>query len=266
MRVPVALRTPAGAYTESLRVRSYEVGDTGTTGLGTLLRYLELLATDHSSSLGYDNRWYERIGTAWFVRTMDLWLGCQSVIGAELLLATWVSDFRRVQARREYSVTRADTGALVARASARWGYVDRVTGQPRRLDDELLSRFELHPAHVLAPAALPAPAPPLASATMSLTARTYEADTQSHINNAVYGDWLMEALRRLTRAHPDLSPLHPRRYRIDYLRPVREGDVVAIATSAAAPASRALTVEQAITDAASGALCLTAHATCLRVR
>lgn len=266
MRVPVALRAPAGAYSETVRVRSYEVGNTGTIGLGTLLRYLELLATDHSSSLGYDNRWYERSGTAWFVRTMDLWLGCQPVIGTELLLTTWVSDFRRVQARREYSVTHAETGALVARASARWGYVDRVTGQPRRLEDELLSRFEVHPAHVLAPAALPAPAPSLANATMSLTARAYEADTQSHINNAVYGDWLMEALRRLTRAYPGLSPLRPRRFRIEYMRPVREGDVVAIATSAAALAPRALAVEQAITDATSGTLCLTAHATCLRVR
>jgi acyl-CoA thioester hydrolase len=268
MQVPAALRAPAEAYSEPLRVRSYEVGDTGTIGLGTLLRYLELLATDHSASLGFDNRWYERSGTAWFVRAMDLWLGCQPQIGADLILATWVSEFRRVQARREYAVTRADTGALVARASARWGYVDRATGHPRRMEDGLLAGFAVYPEHMLLPSAEPMPATPITSAMMTLTARTYEADTQGHINNSVYGDWLMEALRCLAREHPALSALQAlraRRYRIEYVRPVRVGDAVAVATSAVAVGSRGLAVEQAITSAAGGAICLTARAICLRV-
>jgi acyl-CoA thioesterase FadM len=267
--VSTALAAPPDAYVEPLRVRSYEVGDTGATGLGTLLRYLELVATDHSASLGFDNRWYERNGTAWFVRAMDIWLGAQPEMNADLWLATWVADFRRVQARREYAITRAEGGALVARASARWGYVERGTGHPRRLEDELSAAFALHPERALPSRALHLPAPPAARATMTLTARTYEADTQGHINNAVYADWLVEGVRRLAREHPAVSALRavlPRRYLIDYVRPVRVGDVVTVATSATLLGSRRMAVAQAVTSAADGAICLSASATYLRTR
>jgi acyl-CoA thioester hydrolase len=268
MRVPPALRAPEGAYVEPLRVRSYEAGDNGFIGLGTLLRYLELLATDHSASLGFDRGWYERNGTAWFVRTMDLWLGTPPGMDEHLLLATWVADFRRVQARREYAITRADGGALVVRASARWGYVDRETGRPRALEDALLAAFARHPAHALAPDERAEPGSPVTSAATSLTARAYEADTQGHINNAVYGDWLMEAVRDLGRELPERfarGRLFPRRYRLDYVRPVLVGDAVTISTNASAHGSRRLQLDQTIADASTGAVCLTARATCLRM-
>jgi acyl-CoA thioester hydrolase len=268
MRVPAALRAPKGAFAETLRVRSYEAGDNGAIGLGTLLRYLELLATDHSASLGFDHRWYERNGTAWFVRTMDIWLGMPPGMDEHLLLATWVADFRRVQARREYAVTRVQDGSLVARASARWGYVDRETGRPHALEDALLAAFARHPDHALPPADDGAPGSPVTSAVMSLTARAYEADSQGHINNAIYGDWLMEAVLGLRHDRPEWfahGRVFPRRYRLNYVRPVQVGDAVTISTSASALGSRRLVAEQTIADADTGAACLTAHATCLLV-
>ncbi|HEV2236120.1 MAG TPA: acyl-ACP thioesterase domain-containing protein [Ktedonobacterales bacterium] len=269
MRVPPSLAAPEGAFTVPLRVRSYEVGDTGTVGLGTLLRYLELVATDHSASLGFDNRWYERNGTAWFVRAMDIWLGALPGMNVDLLVSTWVADFRRVQARREYAIIRADGGALVARASGRWGYVDRATGHPRRLEEDLASAFVVYPERTLPPVYTPFAEPPTASATMSLTARGYEAVTQGHVNNTVYADWLMEGMRRLAREHPEeqaLRAMVPRRYLIEYVRPVRVGDAVTIATAAIPLSSRRLAVAQSVTSAADGALCLKAFATYLRTR
>jgi acyl-CoA thioesterase FadM len=262
------MRAPEDAFVEQLRVRSYEVGRDGTIGFGTLLRYLELVATDHSASLGYDFRWYELHGTAWFVRTMDLWLGAQPSMDDRLRVATWVAGFRRVQARREYAITRADTGALVVRASARWGYVDRMTGRPRAIEDELLAEFAVHPGHVLPPGVSDTLISAVASGAVSLTARTYEADTQGHINNSVYGDWLMEALRALGRespAAPALRAAVPRRVRLDYVRPVQAGDGVRIVTTASVFGSRRTEVEQAIFDVDTGAICLTARATCLRM-
>jgi acyl-CoA thioester hydrolase len=268
MRVPSPLRAPADAFVEPLRVRSYEVGETGMIGLGTLLRYLELVATDHSASQGFDHRWYERQGSAWFVRTMDLLLGTPPGMNKPLLVATWVSEFRRVQARREYAITCAESGALLARASARWGYVDRASGRPRAMDDALTAAFTIHSNHVLLPASPAVPLATVASERMALVARRYEADTQGHINNSVYGDWLLEALGGLWRALPNwYSGWAPRlrRFRLEYLHPVQAGDSVAITSSAGMDGSRRLEVEQVITDDATGAVCLVARATCLRV-
>jgi acyl-CoA thioesterase FadM len=228
------LMLPGNAFTDRLRVRSYEVGQYGTIGLGTALRYCEALATDASASVGFDRAWYEAHHAAWVVREMTILLGVLPRIGEELGLATWVASFRRVQAQREYAIWQAATGRMVARASARWAYCDADRGQLIRIPDALLETMQ----------SLGAPMPvhrhrqfPGAGAGTSsaifLQAREYETDTQQHVNNCVYADWLAEAFTAATRAAADTvgaAGLRPRFYRIEYIRAVVAGDALRIET------------------------------------
>src|SRR5258708_18308711 len=126
----LSLDVPAGAFHMNLRARSYEVQRDGRIRPGTLLRYLEHLATEASASLGFDAAWYVREGSAWVVRNMNVLLSRLPTVGTALGLATWVADFGRVQALRGYAVWEAGTGRPIARAQARWAYVDRLPGQP----------------------------------------------------------------------------------------------------------------------------------------
>lgn len=261
---------PGEAFVQSLRVRSYEVESSGRIALGTILRYLESLATEASASLGFDTRWYERHNSAWVVREMTVWLGSLPGIGDELVLATWVSDFRRVQAQREYLIRRLDNGRLVARASARWAYLDRLRGQPTRLPDDLVSTFPvpgqpMPPAHAYEPAVVE---PPALRGDMVLTAREYETDTQQHINNCVYGDWLTEAVRRTldAAAAPNVvRHVRPRSYRIDYVRPALAGTAIRIETAVYSRGTHGMHVRQAIVRASDGGLCVRARSDYLRL-
>ena len=261
---------PVGAFVETSRVRSYEVGRTGYVGLGTVLRYLESLATEASASLGFDFHWYEQHGVAWVVREMNLLLGDLPGIGDELRLATWVADFKRVQAQREYAAWRQDSGRLVARASGRWAYIDRVRGLPQRLHDDVIGAFSVL-GNTMQPRALPTldqVAAPLARGELVLTAREYEADSQQHINNCTYADWLSEGLHRaLTSAVAhDTARLvvRPRFYHIEYVRPALPGDDIRVTTVVTRLGARALTVSQEITAADNGALYVRARSTHLR--
>ncbi|MGH2485825.1 MAG: acyl-[acyl-carrier-protein] thioesterase, partial [Ktedonobacterales bacterium] len=243
-----------------LRVRSYEVTAAGVTSLGTVLRYLEHLATRASAARGFDHLWYERAGTAWVVREMDLLLGRLPGIDDELMMATWLSEFRRVQAHREYAIWRAADQRLVARARARWAYVDRVNGRLTRLPDELVARFGVV-GHAMRGRELDGAATRQHGAgdvapeqdSMELTARGYECDTQQHVNNTVYADWLTEAMERsLQRRHSLGGVRCPRYLRVEYVRPVRAGAHVSIATRLAPSGSRGLQATQTITDAGTG--------------
>jgi acyl-ACP thioesterase len=245
---------PEGAYREALRVRSYEAGQDGRTSPSTILRYLEQLATNASAAAGFDHRWYEDHGSAWVVREMTILLGTLPGIDEELELATWLSDFRRVQAYREYAVWYRRTGKRVARASGRWAYIDRLTGQLARVPNELVDAFPtslvslppqrqrtLDATHVLA------------RSEYAVTARRYEADSNQHINNCVYADWLAEALDGALDGASEAStgaseastgaseastgaseasapPRRPRAYHIDYIRSTWPGDHMRIAT------------------------------------
>lgn len=255
---------PAGAYTLPLHVRSYEVMRGGCVSPATILRYLEYIATEASAYLGFDHVWYETHGSAWVVREMSLLLAHLPGIDDELVLATWLSEYRRVQAFREYAIWDARTGRRVARARARWAYIDRYRGTPMRVHDELLARFPML-GHTIRTRQMRSGDAAAASTSMryaDLTTREYEADTQQHINNCVYVDWLYDALGAALSATPE--PLagrtaRPRWYHIEYARPTLPGDAVRIATTVRPAGARMLTAVQEITNRADGAATVRAY-------
>jgi acyl-CoA thioesterase FadM len=270
----IGLDVPVGAFHMSLRVRSYEVQRDSRIRLGTLLRYLEHLATEASASLGFDASWYVREGAAWVVRNMDVRLNRLPRVGTELELATWVADFGRVQALRGYAVWEAETGRRVARAQARWAYVDRQRGQPVRLPEMLTTAFrplgQTMPTHSARPTAAIERDSSHAEA-LRLTAREYEADSQQHINNCAYADWLWEAaqrtLRASARAPQQTAESAPRSYAIEYIRPALPGDAVLVETRSVAQGSRGYRLLQEIRGARSESesALVRASAECLRV-
>ncbi len=235
-RNPPRRGVPADAFVMPLHVRSYEATRSGRITPAVLLRYLEYLATQASAARGFGHEWYERTGSAWVVRDMMVRIGMLPGIDEYLRLATWLSEFRRVQAYREYAVWNERSGKLVARARARWAYIDRVRGVPIRIHDELLEGFGIlgNPLRER-----PLPPPPEAQSQspaheLTLTAREYEADSQQHINNCVYVDWLEEATRGALAAWPEPAETadlwRPRWYAIEYARPTLPGERVSIAT------------------------------------
>jgi acyl-CoA thioester hydrolase len=249
-----AWRYPAQAWEDALTVRSYEAGRDGSVRPGVILRYLENLATRASAGLGFDNRWYRDHGGAWVVREMALLLGARTAIDDDLRLATWVAEFRRVQATRDYLITIADSGRMVARASARWAYIDRQTGHPARIPDELTARmgpwgYSMRPR--LPRAASEGLAP---GASLALTAREYEADTQGHINNCVYLDWFHEAALQVLapdEADPAVLP-RARFFWLEYARPTLPGDTLTVQTAVAIERSRGRALWQWLAPADGG--------------
>jgi acyl-CoA thioesterase FadM len=265
-------RIPASAYRDGLQVRSYEVGRDGCVHPATILRYLEHLATCASAAVGFDHAWYEQQGQAWVVREMLLLLGTPSHMDDRVALATWLSDFRRVQAYRECAAWNADTGRRIARARGRWGYIDRATGLPTRVPRNIIDVSPIEPSTLL-PRPLPefgAPefrASQAGEQTLKLTARRYEADSQLHVNNCVYVDWLEEALdTALGEGAPEEAPCPrwPRYYHLEYVRPTYPGDRVRVITRWSWPSPRRLLVEQEIASEADGALAVRARSEHLR--
>ncbi len=232
---------PESALELALQVRSYEVGRDSRLRPANVLRYFEYLATEDSSALGFDHTWYTRNGSAWVVREMRLRLGRLPGIGERLHMATWVSGYGRVQAHREYALWSEAESRLVARAQGRWAYVDRVTGRPQRVPDELSARIAARGAG-MPPWKLPEVTMPVETSALTVVARAFEADSQQHINNAVYMDWLEEQteVQIQSAALGGAGRLHLRRIHLEYLRPTLPGEQIHIWFSAERYGERAL--------------------------
>lgn len=269
---------PTDAFHEAVEVRSYEAGRDGVTRPAVILRYLEAHATRHSTELGFTPQWYVEHQSAWLVREMSLLLGDLPTIGDQLALATWVADFKRVQAQRDYVITWAgEADRLVARASARWAYVDRASGRLASIHPDLTTRMQKRgegmPAYpVRFPEVVRAlergldhGEPPATEGTRmvneyTLTARDYEADIHQHVNNCVYADWLDEGIRQAQASgalaaygvEPAGRSLRPHYLHLEYVRSLRPGAQARIRTYALGRHEDCVILWQAITTETEG--------------
>ncbi|PYS48908.1 MAG: hypothetical protein DMF68_11755 [Acidobacteria bacterium] len=193
-------------YTRTFRVRHYELDSFGHVNNAVYANYLQEAAIEASSDAGFTPAWYAENGTGWVIRELSIRYHLQASYNDELEVTTWVSTVRRVSSAREYSVTRVADRAKVARARVNWVYIDMKTGKPARLTDEFVRALE--PADETEELGIRLQNPRKTDDAFRYRARrrvqTYELDTLSHVNNAVYLNWIEQAYFDALRAagHP----------------------------------------------------------------
>jgi acyl-CoA thioester hydrolase len=181
-------------YIASFGVHNHELDAFGELRASTYARLLQQTATDASADAGYPQIWYADAGTFWLVRRTTIEY-LQPVRASDTLrIRTWVADFRRVRSQREYEVYSESTQTPVARAHTDWVYVERSSGRPRRIPQEMIESFM--------PVGVPPPLPrnPLVNGTAPpgafCAARRVEfrdLDALAHVNNASYLDYIEQA-------------------------------------------------------------------------
>ena len=208
-------------YLTGYRVRFDEAGPDGLVRASTLLRYAQDVAWRHSEHLGFDRGWYQERGLGWVVRGLDLALREPIPMGHTLRVTTAVVGHRRIWARRLGECRLAD-GRLAATVTTDWVLLDsrnRVVRIPAdfgvaftnpevRSEIIRVASSDRDPDHSLA-----------------LRVRASELDPLDHVNNAVYVDWLDEALHD---AGWEGATLVPRQARIEYLASAARGDAVVV--------------------------------------
>lgn len=251
-------------YTTSFGVRSYEIGRYGIISAGTLLRYLEHVATEASAAAGFSRSWYEEQNSAWVVRQMTLELTRPITLQDELAFNTWPAQYARIQAYREYIVSGQRGDQPLARAHGHWVYVNRERGLPIRLPATIVEQAIPDP-QIVSFSPLPTITPlsdgPL-TFELHFPARYYEADIVGHINNTIYMDWLEEAVHTaLAQIAPERLPIqndqqsrrraYLQRSSIDYMKPSLPGDHLLILSTLAGSYQDGLAWSQTIQRAES---------------
>ena len=208
-------------YLTGYRIRFDEAGPDGLVRASTLLRYAQDVAWRHSEHLGFDRGWYQARGVGWVVRGLDLELLEPSPMGHTLRVSTAVVGHRRIWARRLGECRLAD-GRLAARITTDWVLLDSRNRIVRIPADFGLAftNPEIRSEIVRVP-----PPDGLPVRTLDVRVRVSELDPLDHVNNAVYVDWLDEAL---VAAGWGVATALPRRARVEYLASAERDDDVAV--------------------------------------
>jgi medium-chain acyl-[acyl-carrier-protein] hydrolase len=209
-------------YLTGYRVRFDEAGADGQARISALLRYAQDVAWRHSEDLGFDRDWYRDRGVGWVVRAVQLELHVPIPMGQTLQVSTAVVGHRRIWARRLGECRLAD-GRLAARVTTDWVLLD---GRNRivRIPDDFGVVF-VNPEVDSEITRVPVPGGPPAS-SLALSVRPRDLDPLDHVNNAVYLDWLLEALEEA--GWRTQVGEQPETWRLEYLASAGRGDEVAV--------------------------------------
>jgi acyl-CoA thioester hydrolase len=210
-------------YVAGYRVRFDEAGADGLLRTSGLLRYAQDVAWRHSEDLGFDRRWYVERGRWWVVRAVELEVLAPIPMGRTLRTATAVVGHRRIWARRLGQSRFAD-GALVATVRTDWVLLDE-RGRVVRIPADFGLSFsapEVH-ADILR---VQLPAEPEGSVRLELAVRPHDLDPMGHVNNAVYLDWIEEALAAAGLAAAVTAI--PRRARLEYIASAPPGATITV--------------------------------------
>jgi len=172
----------------------------GELKIAALLGLLEQAAVEASTAVGFDADRYTREGRIWIIRRTRLERFIPVGGGDRLDVETHVLDFRRARSLRQYTVRRGQ--AVAASATTDWVYCDLHTGRPARIPDELQHAFHDGGAPpLLARAASVAAAPPADAVSYEVIVQPSHLDHVTHVNNAVYANYLEDGAFALFAAH-----------------------------------------------------------------
>ena len=186
------------------------------------MRYAQDVAWRHSEDLGFDRGWYQERGLGWVVRGVDLEVHEPIPMGHTLRVSTAVVGHRRIWARRLGECRLAD-GRLAARVTTDWVLLDarnRVVRIPADFGIAFANPEVENQIH-----RVPVPKDE-AVHSHALTVRPADLDPIDHVNNAVYVDWLEEALEAAGWCSPGIAL--PRSTRLEYLASAERGDAVVV--------------------------------------
>ena len=186
----------------------------GRLRTSTLLRYAQDIAWRHSEDLGFDRRWYTDRGRWWVVRSVDLRVLAPIGHGREppprngrpRASPDLGPPPRRVQPPRRNAGRARDDGLGPPRRA--WpGHAD-PRGLRRRLPEPELSDDIIR---------VSLPEAPAGAAALDLRVRPHDLDPMAHVNNAVYLDWIEEAVAAAGgEAATAICEPVPRRVAIEY--------------------------------------------------
>jgi acyl-CoA thioesterase FadM len=208
--------------TVEFRVRSYEVRSDKRVGNASFLNWFQEAAFANSIELGFPPERYEQMGIGWVMRETELEVLERPRFDEVVYVTTWIADFRRVQANREYEARRED-GTLLARCDTKWAMLDRETLRPTRIPDVMLQVFQPAQDFVLEPQAWPTVEGETFVGEHHVS--VYEEDEMAHVNNANYLKWIEENARRAMEAAGRPAPTF-HRHLLEYRLPAFKGEVV----------------------------------------
>ena len=149
-------------YVSLVRVRFNECDPLGHVNNAVYLNYLEQVAIDHASAMGWSSQHLTEVAGAVFVaRKHEITYHQPAFENDLLLVCTWPTEMRGARGMRTYTISRfsgdvpgwvdrtvpfaelpdVQRGDLIVSANTEWAFMNVETGRPVRIPAEITDAF-----------------------------------------------------------------------------------------------------------------------------
>ena len=214
----------APAWTEELRIRSYDVDATRRATSLSLCRYFLEAAWNHAEALGLGFSHLQSQGKFWVLARLRCEMLQYPTWGDRVILRTWPRGLKSVFALRDFEL-QDETGTRIAAGSSAWLVLDAVSKRPQRLHKLFPSLAALN-----GKAALGCDPEELGDNETwdnagPITVRYTDIDVNNHVNSCRYVGWMLDAYPAAFHLQHWLRVLE-----VNYLGETLEGERLTVRT------------------------------------
>ena len=125
------------------RVAAAEIDEQGHVNNLAYLKWMIRAAVHHSSAQGWPPERYHDLGAGWVVRSHFVEYLQPAFEDDDVVVQTWVANFRKIRSLRKYKVRRKTDDVVLAVGETDWAFIALEQRVPRRIPQELAESFEL---------------------------------------------------------------------------------------------------------------------------
>jgi acyl-CoA thioester hydrolase len=132
-------------YRLLVEVRREDADELGHASNLVYVRWVLEAALAHSTSVGLDQAAYLARREVWVVRSHEIHYLRPALPGERLEIETRVASMAAANSIRRTRILRASDRVELCRATTDWAFLDLDRGRPRRIPDDIRSRFAIEP-------------------------------------------------------------------------------------------------------------------------
>jgi len=183
----------AKVWTETFKVRAYEVHNNGYADMPTICNYLQEAAGNHASNLGLAIDQLEEHNWTWVLSRMKVRMVRYPRWRETVKVKTWPSTFERAYTFRDFLIFDEDD-KMIGKATSMWVVINLENRRPVRIPDLVSSiEFPKRERSLEIKTGTRVHKPERTDYERNFSVRYGDLDMNQHVNNVIYIEWGIEA-------------------------------------------------------------------------
>jgi len=192
------------AFSKEYEIYYFQINQQGEASPVTILDFLEDVAIAHSKAVGMGIDYLTSLRTCWVLNRWELEMESYPSLGEKIKVDTYAIDFQRFYGKRNFIIWDSQ-GKIIGKARSLWIYLNIDKRRPVRIPDHFASQYgvaelleenkELLDQTFLGKDSFEdLPELTVTDSELLFHVRRSDIDTNGHVNNTRYVEWMLEGI------------------------------------------------------------------------